>query len=178
LRIPRERPTARLLSATVWHQCSPNRGLLDTADPAVTNGRYHQAGGSGVWYASSSANGAWAELFRHHEAGAIAPSEVIRRMGSARVRRLRILDLTNPRVREAFDISEAELTSDEPTQCQRVAEYAHASGYDAILAPSAALEGNQTVAIFASAMRKIAEVHSHVGTPPARARRLLERKRG
>jgi hypothetical protein len=51
------------------------------------------------------------------------------------------------------------------------------TGFDAILAPSAALEGHRTIAVFASAMRKITEERSRVGSPPSRARRLLGRVR-
>jgi RES domain-containing protein len=165
-----------VLTAIVWHQCSPQHDLLDAPDPAVTTGRYHQAGGPGVWYASSSENGAWAELFRHHEPGGVSPLEVIRRIGHARVR-LRVLDLTDARVREILEVSERELTGDDLTPCQKVAEYARNSGYDAIFAPSAALEGQQTIAVFSSAMRKITEGRSRVGSPSARARRLLGRVR-
>ena len=177
MKTPRERPAARVLTATVWHQCSPHRELLDTANPAVTTGRYHRFGDPGLWYASSSEDGAWAELFRHHEAGGVSPLEVIRRIGRAQVKRLRVLDLTDARVREILNVSERELTGDDLTQCQKVAEYARDSGYDAVLAPSAALDGQRTIAVFSSAMRKVAEEHSRVGSPPARARRLLgERK--
>jgi RES domain-containing protein len=162
-----------LLTAVVWHQCSPQHELLDSADPAVTTGRYHRVGGPGIWYASSSESGAWAELFRHHEPGGISPLEVIRRVGRAQCKRLRVLDLTEARVREALDVSERELTGDDLTRCQRIAEYARDAGYDAILAPSAALDGQRTIAVFSSAMRKIAEGRSRVGSPPASARRLL-----
>jgi len=81
------------------------------------------------------------------------------------------------RVREILDVSERDLISDDITACQQIAEYARNSGLDAILAPSAALEGHRTVAIFSSAMRKIAEGRSRVGSPPARVRRLLARGR-
>jgi RES domain-containing protein len=177
LKIPRERPVALVLTAIVWHQCSPKRALLDAADPAVTTGRYHQAGGPGVWYASSSENGAWAELFRHHEPGGVSPLEVIRRIGQARVRGLRVLDLTDAGVREILGVSERDLIGDDLSPCQQIADYAHSSGFDAILAPSAALEGHRTVAFFSSAMRKITEGRSRVGSPPARARRLRGRVR-
>ena len=172
---PRERPAARALTALVWHQCSPRRQPLDAANPAVTTGRYHRTGGPGVWYASSSENGAWAELFRHHEPGGVSPLEVIRRIGRARAKGLRVLDLTNARVRELLDVSESELTADDLTLCQEIADYARDAGFDAILAPSAALEGQRTIAVFASAMRKITEERSRVASPPARARRLLGR---
>jgi RES domain-containing protein len=177
LKTPRERPPARVLTATVWHQCSPQRELLDAANPAVTTGRYHRVGDPGIWYASSSEDGAWAELFRHHEPDGVSRLEVIRRIGRARVRRLRVLDLTDARVREILDVSERELTGDDLTQCQKVAEYARESGYDGVVAPSAALDGQRTIAVFSSAMRKIGEEHSRVGSPPARARRMLGKRK-
>jgi RES domain-containing protein len=166
-----------VLTTIVWHQGSPQRELLDAADPAVTTGRYHRVGGPGIWYASSSEDGAWAELFRHHEPNGVSPLEVIRRIGSARVMRLRVLDLTNPQVRETLGVSERELTGDDLTHCQKVAEYARDSGYDGVLAPSAALDGQRTIAVFSSAMRKITAGRSRVGSPPARTRRLLDKRK-
>jgi RES domain-containing protein len=166
-----------VLTTIVWHQCSPQRELLDAADPAITTGRYHRAGDAGIWYASSSEDGAWAELFRHHEPGGISPQEVIRRIGSARVMRLRVLDLTDARVRERLEVSERELTGDDLTHCHKVAEYARAGGYDGVLAPSAALDGQRTIAVFSSAMRKITAGRSRVRSPPARARRLLDKRK-
>lgn len=143
----------------------------------MTTGRYHRAGGPGIWYASSTENGAWAELFRHHEPARVSPLEVIRRIGRVRVTGLQVLDLTNARVREVLDISERELTDDDLTRCQEIADYAREAGYDALLAPSAALAGQRTIAVFSSAMRKLADELSHVGSPPVRARRLLGRVR-
>jgi hypothetical protein len=39
--------------------------LTSFADPALSNGRYHRAGGVGVWYASDQEQASWAELMRH-----------------------------------------------------------------------------------------------------------------
>ncbi|HYL59419.1 MAG TPA: RES family NAD+ phosphorylase [Candidatus Acidoferrales bacterium] len=167
----------RTLAGTFWHQCSPRRRLLDLANPAVTSGRYHRAGGPGVWYASSSENGAWAELFRHHEAGGVSPSEVTRRIGRARIKELRVLDLTDASVREAIGVSAEELTGDDLARCQEIAQRAQRAGFDGILAPSAALDGQQTLVVFATAMRKVVEQSSGVGQPPAHARRMLRRVR-
>lgn len=98
-------------------------------------------------------------------------------MGQARVRKLRVLDLTDARVCEMLDINASELVGDDLRQCQEVAQYASDAGYDAILAPSAALAGETTLAVFASAMGKISAQRSHVGPPPVRVRRLLGRVR-
>lgn len=68
---------------TVWHQTRPRRGLLDFADPARSPGRYHRAGDPGMWYASSTERGAWAELFRHWYFEDVSPFEVHRRVGRA-----------------------------------------------------------------------------------------------
>jgi len=142
------------------------------ADPAVTSGRYHRVGGSGVWYASSSEAGAWAELFRHHEPGAVSPFEVRRLIGRVRVRDMNVLDLTNVMVREALRVSDGDLSGDDLTRCQVIAEQARAAGYDGVLAPSAALDGQKTLAVFASAINKIIEGSSRARHAPARMRRF------
>jgi RES domain-containing protein len=143
----------------------------------VTSGRYHRAGGPGVWYASSTENGAWAELFRHHEPGGVSPLEVIRRIGRVRTKRLRVLDLMDPGVRRTLGVSEQDLIGDDLMRCHEIAQYARNAGYDAILAPSAALERTLTLAIFASAAQKVTEQHSHIGRPPPRIRHVLVRTR-
>src|SRR5260370_31448816 len=119
----RDLPAARILAASFWHQCSPNRRLLDVADAAVTSGRYHRVGGPGVWYASSSEAGAWAELFRHHEPGGVSPFEVRRLIGRVRLRDLNILDLTNEQVRDALGVADDDLTADDLTRCQGIADW-------------------------------------------------------
>ena len=137
------RTRVRRLAGDFWHQCSPIRRLLDVADPAVTSGRYHRIGGYGVWYASSSEVGAWAELFRHHYGG-VSLFEVRRLIGRVHVRDLRILDLTNEQIRAELGITARDLVSDDLSRCQLIAERARSDGYEAILAPSAALQRQTT----------------------------------
>lgn len=139
----------RQILASVFSQPRP---ALDVADKAVTSGRYHRVGGGGIWYASSSETGAWAELFRHHGPGGISPFEIRRLTGRVRVRNLKVLDLTNSRIRESWGISENDLTADDLTQRQALAEQARRAGYDGIVAPSAALAGQTTLAVFAPAI--------------------------
>lgn len=95
--------------------------VLDATNPALTMRRHHRSAGPGIWYASSTENGAWAELFRHHEPGGDSPLEVIGRIGRARIKGLRLLDLTSARVREFLEVSERELTGDDLTRCQGIA---------------------------------------------------------
>ena len=72
--------------------------LLDYADPAVTEGRYHQKGDPGLWYASFRERGAWAELFRHHESPEISPFEVRRHTILDNLGRVRASCSWSPRV--------------------------------------------------------------------------------
>ncbi|MHB1969158.1 MAG: RES domain-containing protein [Acidimicrobiales bacterium] len=55
-------------------------------------GRFHVAGGHGVWYASSTQEGAWAEFFRHFLDDGVDPFEVRRRVGRIRVDSMMVLD--------------------------------------------------------------------------------------
>ena len=70
-----------------------------------------------------------------------------RRLATIRVRLSRVLDLTDADVRAALDVSPADLTADDPAVPQAIGEMAHHLGYEAILAPSAAGDG-QALAIF------------------------------
>jgi RES domain-containing protein len=86
---------------------------------------------------------------------------------------LAILDLTDPDVRQAIGITEDELRSDDLTRCQQLADAARAAGFEGILAPSAALRGEQTLAIFSEFLDKVEEEHSRIQRPPVRMRDLL-----
>jgi RES domain-containing protein len=70
-----------------------------------------------------------------------------RRLATIQVRLSRVLDLTNVDVRAALEVSEADLTGDDPAVPQAIGETAHHLGYEAILAPSAAGRG-YALAIF------------------------------
>jgi RES domain-containing protein len=167
----------RIFSGLVWRQCAPTRRLLDVASPAAGPGRYHRAGDPGAWYASTTERGAWTELFRHHTSNEISPFEVRRRIGRARVENLRVLDLTDPRVREALAVTEADLTSDDLARCQALGNAAWAAGLEGVLAPSAALAGEIILVVFPSGIAKLTEEHSRVQRAPARLRALVSRIR-
>lgn len=165
----------RHLSRPVWHQTRPGNTLLQFEDPATYDGRYHRAGGPGAWYASLTERGAWAELFRHWGQHEISPFEVRRRVGRARVTDLVVLDLTDPAVREQLGVAEEEPIDDNLERCQKLAEQARAAGFDGILAPSGALDGESTLAIFPDGMAKVVAEHSRVQRPPVRMLDVLTR---
>jgi RES domain-containing protein len=147
------------------------------ASPAGGPGRYHRTGDPGAWYASTTERGAWAELFRHHTSSELSPFEVRRRIGRVRVENLRVLDLTDPRVREALAVTDEDLTSDVLTPCQAIGDAARAAGLEGVLAPSAALAGEIILVVFASGTPKLTEEHSRVQRAPARLRALVSRIR-
>jgi RES domain-containing protein len=147
------------------------------ASPAVGPGRYHRAGGPGAWYASTTELAAWAELLRHHTAPDLSPFEVRRRIGRARVEDLRVLDLTDPRVRETLGLAETDLTSDDLGRCQALGDAARDAGFEGILAPSAALAGESILVVFPLAIARLTEEHSRVRRAPARLRALVSRIR-
>ena len=85
-----------------------------------------------------------------------------RRLATIRVRLSRVLDLTDADVRAALDVTEADLTGEDPAVPQAIGETAHHLGYEAILAPSAAGTGH-ALAIFldnraADSVLEVAEV--------------------
>jgi RES domain-containing protein len=166
---------ARQLSRAVWHQTGPRLGLLDVSDPAVSDGRYHRVGGPGIWYASLTERGAWAELFRHWDHDEVSPFEVRRRIGRAQAEDLAVLDLTDPNVRAQLGVTEAEITDDDCSTCRDLADKAREAGLDGILAPSGALAGETTLVVFAHALLKLTAEHSRVQRPPIRMIDTLER---
>lgn len=159
----------------MWRQCAPDRRLLDLVSPGRFAGRYHRKGAPGVWYAALSERAAWAELFRHQMSEELSPFQILRRVGRARVRRLRVLDLTDSTVLATLGIARAALVSDDLRRCQDIAEWARREGYEGILAPSAALAGELILAVFSSALGKVIEEHSRVQRPPRRLGPLIPR---
>lgn len=169
--------SSRDISRAVWHQTRPSNTLLQVEDPSTYDGRYNRAGEPGVWYASFTERGAWAELFRHWGQHEISPFEIRRRVGRARVDSLAVLDLTDADVRDGLGVTEDELIADDATRCRQLAADARDAGFDGVLAPSGALEGETTVAVFASAMGKVTAEHSRVQRPPVRMIDVLTRIR-
>lgn len=166
----------RVLSGTWWHQNAPRFDLLSCPDPATVDARYQRRGEPGVWYASSRERSAWAELARHTTSPELSPFQVRRRVGRVRVHGLRVLDLTDPEVRARLSVEEQDLAGDNYWRCQQLATLARDEGLDGVLAPSAALAGHRTLAVFAHVLtgpEKIVSEHSRVQVPPVTLLDLL-----
>lgn len=162
----------RTLVGDYWHQGPTRHPLTSCADPARGSGRYHRIGEPGVWYASNREQGAWAEFFRHFVGEGVDPFEVRRRVGRASVE-LQVLDLTDEKTRSQLNVNEADLVSDDYATTQAIATAARDAGFDAVLAPAAALPDCQTLAVFVPALPKVDAKRSEVRQPPPRLADLL-----
>lgn len=161
-----------MLSGKFWHQGSTRHPLVSCADPAAGPGRYHRTGEPGVWYASSREQGAWAELFRHFVDEGLDPFEIRRRVGRVSIE-LQVLDLTDGETRSQLNVDEADLVSDDYGTSQAIAAAARNAGFDAVLAPGAALPGCETLAVFVHALTNVDADRSEVRQPPPRLADLL-----
>lgn len=97
-------------------------------------------------------------------------------MAGCRSRGLRVLDLTDPSVRAHFSVSEEELVVDDYARSEQLAEIARDAGLDGLIAPSAALDGHQILAVFVHVLEdpnKIVGEHSRVQVPPVTLLDLL-----
>ena len=162
----------RRLTGSYWHQGATRHPLTSCADPALGPGRYHRAGEPGVWYASNLEQGAWAELFRHFVDEGVDPFEVRRRVGRVSVD-LHVLDLTDKTTRSHLGVDEADLVSDDCATTQTIACAARDAGFDAVLAPAAALPGCETLAVFVHTLPNVTAERSQVRQPPPRLADLL-----
>jgi RES domain-containing protein len=162
----------RKLAGNYWHQGPTRHPLTSCADPARGPGRYHRTGEPGVWYASNREQGAWAELFRHFVDEGVDPFEIRRRVGRVSVD-LQVLDLTDEKTRSHLNVDQADLVSDDYATTQAIATAARDAGFDAVLAPAAALPGCETLAVFVHALPNVEAEKSQVRQPPPRLADLL-----
>lgn len=149
--IAQERGRATPRTFRVWHQGWPGKPLSWVKDPPGGPGRYHRAGGRPTWYGSTTARGAWAEFFRHFEDETVSPFEFFRRLGRADYT-VFALDLSSTRVRAALGVTADELTADDLSVCQMLADLAADAGFEAVRGPSGALAGERTLAVFGPAI--------------------------
>jgi RES domain-containing protein len=176
--LPRELPDpppARTVSGTYFRHSDPKYGALELQQPAPTSGRYHLKGDEAPAYCASSVEASWAELFRHVEP-AISPFEVKRRMSRLEIDGLRVLDLTNPDIRDALDVPERRLVGNALRTCQQLARFVRRwpDHFDGILAPSAGVRGMETLVIFPRGFPHARVVDEDTGPPPTRLIYLFE----
>lgn len=139
----------RRWSGVVWHQCASIAEALWYPSPARVHGRYHTVGNDGAWYGSTSARGAWAELFRHWRRIDVDPFAVQRLVARVRINDLPVLDLTDGATRALVGVDYADLISEDWTTCQLIsAAVVRSRRFKGILAPGGALHGTSTVVVY------------------------------
>ena len=110
--------------------------------------------------------------FRHFVDEGVDPFEVRRRVGRVSVD-LVVLDLTDKATRSDLGVDEADLVSDDCATTQNIACAACDAGFDAVLAPAAALPGCEALAVFVHALSSVTAERSEVRQPPPRLAGLL-----
>jgi len=126
-----------------FRQCHPDHaGVAETVRAsAAYPSRFTPPGGRfGVLDVALAPETATAELWRRAEqlgvpVAALAPRAMLTRA----VRLRRVLDLTDPAVRDAWGLTAEDLAGGDYARCQEAAVAARADGYEAIRYPSAAV---------------------------------------
>lgn len=164
------------LSGRWWRQTDPKYDAMDLPHRAKSAGRCHRKGQQPRLYASSSSNGAWAELFRH-TFPEISPFEVIRTMSTLQILGLPVVNFDDPLTRELFNVTEAELTSNNYAICRRLADLLRQRPdlFGGMILPSAAIPGEQTLVVFKEWIPDhVRVVRRRTTTAPIRLLRLFE----
>ena len=141
-------------------------------------GRFHEEGDEPPMYASSSEDAAWGELFRHTDpTTGISPFEVRRRMSALQVEDLPVMDLTDIAVRRALGVTATDLVANDYAVCHAIGQLARREPerFGGLLAPSAAIRGEQTLVVFQRWLEPYVEIkNDRVTHPPRRLFGLFE----
>lgn len=144
----------RAVSATVYRVVGKGIDPLSSRGSEHNGGRYNFPGTKGVLYASFERVTAAAEVEKSLRTRGINPKEYAAGDWWAYELELsssRVLDLTDPQVLERLQISPATLVADDLSPTRLIGKQALESGYEAIIAPSAAEEGKNLVIFLGSA---------------------------
>jgi hypothetical protein len=141
---------ARAGAIIAFRQTPEHRAALDVLETASRPGRYHDRGDPSPVYASSTPQAAMAELARHAERGALVfATDDVRRLSTLELPSAPILDLVDPAIREAEEITYQQLVGDDLGATRALARRVRERGdVVGLRAPSAAVEGAITYVIF------------------------------
>jgi RES domain-containing protein len=146
-----ERPCESSFAGAVFRQSAPRYAEITErtlSASARAGGRFNPAGEFGAIYVSLDPDTPLRELRRQAaHAGAEVAAFLPRTLFAAEARLQRVVDLACGDGPREWGLSAAGLSSDDWTECQRVARRARADGYEAIRFPSATGAG-ENLAIF------------------------------
>jgi RES domain-containing protein len=136
----------------VWRYVPRGAHPLHVGFILLARGRWNRYAEYGCLYTSLSPNGARAEYTKElRRLGVDASDDQPKELVSLTVSVARVLDLTDARQRNTFGVALEILTGDSEDDlesCRLVADLARLAGYDAILSPSAALDGVQNLNLY------------------------------
>jgi RES domain-containing protein len=137
---------------SVKQRFANQQDILSAQGSLFTGGRYNLAGAFGILYLACDPHTCLEEVTRTTTAGGFRAAESFpRTFIGIKVRLSKVLDLTNPRMRQRLGISKKLLVTtnweriqDEGREAntQALGRLAKAAGFEAILTPSAAWNGN------------------------------------
>lgn len=136
----------------MWEAVCWRRADWDTplwALPNTRAGRYNRGGDAGTQYFCLHPWGAWAEVLRWEDRRTVEEAaDLTSRLWSIRLR------LAQPPVRVTFDeasqhgLRPEDLVAEDHRSCQQLAEQVRAAGATALVVPSAALPGTESLIVF------------------------------
>lgn len=141
--LPGDLPSSRFTGA-VYRVVMEGRDPLSTEGSNIAGGRYNSPGESGTLYCSLESGVARAEVSKH------AHFSLKSRWWrfSLETELSSVLDLTNPSVLIRFGISPDELIRENLATTRRIGAEARKAGFEAIIAPSAAVGDAKNLVIF------------------------------
>lgn len=136
----------------VWRHVPRGAFPLHVGFILLARGRWNRQGRYGCLYTSLSIDGARAEYAKElRQVGIHGAADQKKDLVSLRVAVARVLDLTVEAQRHEFGIGLDVVTGDSDENmnaCRRVADLARLRGYDAILSPSASMEGARNLNLY------------------------------
>jgi hypothetical protein len=115
----------------------------------TSNERWHRAGDGSTQYLSATPDGAWAELIRNENLRSESDLALVAMpLWQVRIEQARIADYRDFETAERAGFNPELLIEDDQTACREEGRRLKGAGFAGVLYPSAALPGEQNLALF------------------------------
>jgi RES domain-containing protein len=137
------------LSKLLFRSSSPGYAALSGEGARISGGRWNPPDSFPVVYAATDVSAAALEVYRTAARYGVAPAQLLPRvLWSVDTRLERVLDFSQEPVRRSAGLPLSAMQDDDMRLCQAYGDAAHYLGIEAIVAPSNAAPGANTVAIY------------------------------
>lgn len=141
------------LSTQAYRHVSTGRDPRSATGARVHGGRWNPPDSFAVLYLGLDERTVIDEFYRLARRQRVPPAGFLpRELHRFDARLEAVLDLRGPEAREAVELTDRRLKSDDPALCQEIGAAAHALGLEGLVAPSAAGDGT-VLAVFLDALR-------------------------